>query len=264
MTIALGILVGRGIVLAADTEQTYGEHKLTALKTRAVFPNHEHSTMAIAGAGDAWYIEAITERLEKVHAEYGAATLPELEVAIRAELEEFYKRHIIPFNDPDLDIQLLIGLQHAPANHPEALQNVLWATSRSTMRSVYGYEAVGAGDVVAKGVVANAMYFDSFEEAVLVACCAVYEAKQKVVGCGKATTVECLFGNQAHHMYQDVIGGVEDWYDKYLAASSVGFSYSIGHFRDPEIQVEKITAAFRNSRDQSRALMEKIAKDIRQ
>ncbi len=63
VTIALGLLAGNGIVLAADSEETIGIDKVGTLKTKVAFPLDGESAFAITGAGNGWYIDAIAQDL---------------------------------------------------------------------------------------------------------------------------------------------------------------------------------------------------------
>src|SRR5438132_1411166 len=81
MTIALGILASNGVVLAADTEESYegwkGEHgKITGVGAQATKGGN---CCLITGAGDALYIDAIARDLrELVSRNSATSTVEEL------------------------------------------------------------------------------------------------------------------------------------------------------------------------------------------
>src|SRR5208283_5317188 len=61
MTIALGVLAKDGVVLAADTELTWGYLKTSGEKIWTT--EAETGALAIAGAGPGGYLEAVSQQL---------------------------------------------------------------------------------------------------------------------------------------------------------------------------------------------------------
>jgi hypothetical protein len=259
VTVALGILAGSGIVVAADTEESIGHDKLDALKTSAAFPLPSGTSgLVITGAGNGWYIDAITQELEKCHEMHDGVPMDQLEREIKKTLRGFYKKHVIPFSDVDeLDFQLIIGVQRSGITK-------LWVTFRNSMRDAYEHEVVGSGDVEAKILLRRVNAIDTVQFGVLAACCAVYQAKQRIRGCGKSTTVICLHDNQPHYIYQDVILMAEQWFEKYLGVSSSSLVYAMGrYFPDEHVFGERISEWHSELRAESKGLLDRISNDLK-
>src|SRR5688500_20129682 len=63
MTIAVGIIASDGIVIAADTEESYGSTaKISGNKI--LLRSSADGDMAISGSGNAYYIDAVAQELE--------------------------------------------------------------------------------------------------------------------------------------------------------------------------------------------------------
>ena len=256
MTIALGLLAGRGIVIAADTEESVGEDKLDALKTSASSPIWSGpSGLSVTDAGNGWYVDAIIEELEKRHDSLAEVDLGQLRVEFEKLLMDFYRKHVIPFRDAaDLDFQLLIGAQRGGFGK-------LWVTSRNSMREVVRHEAVGVGDTEAKLFLTRIYGMDSVPFGVLAACSAVYQAKQRIKDCGRGTTIVCLNNNTPYYIYPDVIDMAEKWFAKYLRIESSSLMFSMGrHF--PDGFIEKITTWHSDLREEAEGIMNRIFHDI--
>jgi hypothetical protein len=257
VTVALGILAGRSIVIAADTEESVGEDKLDVLKTSAASPIWSGpSGLAITGAGNGWYIDAITQELERHHDSLAVAiTLDQVKVEFEKLLMDFYRKHVVPFRDAaDLDFQLLIGAQRGGFGK-------LWVTFRNSMKEVVGHEVVGVGDTEAKLFLTRIYGIDSPPFGVLAACSAVYQAKQRIKDCGRGTTIVCLNDNTPHYIYPDVIEMAEKWFAKYLRTESSSLMFSMGrHF--PDGFIDKITSWHSDLRQEAEGIMDRISHDI--
>lgn len=246
------MLAGTGIVIAADTEETIGESKVDTLKTRGALT----AGFAITGSGNSWYIDAAIEDLEKCHERNPACSIDELEVELKDTLGDFYKRHVVPFGDPNLDFQLVIGVQRQNVNR-------LWVTAKSTMREVYGHQVVGTGDVQAGSVIENVPGVESIGQGVILACCAIYQAKQRTVGCGKSTTVECIYNHRTHYVFPDVIDDSEAWFARYLRTARSTFSYCLLHrYPDQSEHLNNLASIHSSLRTDAAALAERITNDL--
>src|SRR5207244_127587 len=102
MTIALGLLAGDGIVLAADGQLTAGDWKLAHGKiwrsSHRVQPLDGPpvvGSLVMTGAGGIATLEAMWEALSP--ALHDAPAIETLEEHLKTRLRQFYKEHIIPF-----------------------------------------------------------------------------------------------------------------------------------------------------------------------
>lgn len=193
MTIAFGLMGNTGMVFAADTEESWGERGDIKTATTKVIsgklerPEMPLCAMAVAGAGNADYLEAVKlelmqETLLNPRWTYeGTGNMAEL------FLRRFYKKHVVPFWPNITDFELLIGLN-------EGNRGAIWATSKSTMRPcVYGYDAVGAGRAYASALLSR---FHSIimplESCALLSIYVAYCVKEFIGGCGKQTQIVVL------------------------------------------------------------------------
>ncbi len=84
MTIALGILASDGIVLAADTEVTWGDARKTEGTKIAVAAD---LGLAIAGAGRYGYMEALFYELQQAVLHTSVKSVPAIGRVMQATLE---------------------------------------------------------------------------------------------------------------------------------------------------------------------------------
>src|SRR5262249_1584811 len=134
MTIALGLMATDGIVLAADTEISWTDGR----KSEGAKIRFDADTgVAIAGAGDQDYINALTDDLILVmRATPGIDD--DMRTAIENALLDFYQTHVKPQSDAaELMPELLIGLCRGG-------RSTLWRSARTTVRRTE-YGAIGAG-----------------------------------------------------------------------------------------------------------------------
>ena len=108
MTIALGLLVKEGVVLAADTQETIPNFmKTDALKIQ--YYQHSNAGLLVSGAGNGNYIDTLALELNESFGKTGTdkATVTRL----RRSLQVFYRNHVHPFGQlPDCpSLQLLVA-----------------------------------------------------------------------------------------------------------------------------------------------------------
>jgi 20S proteasome alpha/beta subunit len=194
MTIILGMRTADGIILAADSEETYargGKVQVQKILTQYQFglQTGQGGGMAIAGAGDSGYIDCIGLEL----ADYFQQTeqsLAQLAQGFRQKIKAFYKDHVIPFAQYPADdrpgFSLLIAVSRAGKHE-------LWMTNNNTMRRVIDYAADGAGAGFASSLL-NRLWVRGLttNQAQLIAGYAVFETKNFCQYCGKDTHIVCV------------------------------------------------------------------------
>lgn len=99
MTIALGILTPDGVVVAADTQESWGYQggaKVSGYKilSRVVRPSGRERAMASTGAGNSGLLDYVSQGLvdDFVNAKEPDAVARQF----RAQVAEFYREHIFP------------------------------------------------------------------------------------------------------------------------------------------------------------------------
>ncbi len=175
---------------------------------------------------------------------------------MESELGKFFTDHVIPFASEDLEFQLVIGFHRDDVS-------ALWVTGKNTVRRVYGHEAVGVGDVQANNVLNGGPIVENLAQGVVLACCAVYQAKQNTVGCGKSTIIHCLYDNSLRHIFPDVIHETEMWFQRYLQITHSGLNYCLSDNIFVESEVSKIADWYRDLRREALTITERIANDLR-
>lgn len=107
MTIALGLMALDGIVLAADSELSAGDFKLSGQKVFAVgyrpmmggaVDKEAAHSCGVTGTGTVSYIEAVKERLFRNYSQTHDGER-NFEKAFEQVVSEFYKEHVVPFLD---------------------------------------------------------------------------------------------------------------------------------------------------------------------
>jgi len=198
MTIALGILATDGVVIAADTQESYGYAgavKNDALKIIYFLDatiRNPRGVCAIAGAGDAGHVEAITMLLGNAFLTHHGLQDEKLLDALNPVLRRFYDEHIIPFASYPAgerpDATMLLGVQRLGVPR-------LFVSHQSCMRPVLqAYEAIGAGAAFAKMLLGRFWQPMDVKAAQVLAAYVVFLTKESVEGCGKYTSVRTIYG----------------------------------------------------------------------
>jgi len=204
MTIAVGVLSRNGVVIAADTEETYGDFKLDNQKILGSVhisrvAGDAHRMCLLAGSGLGPYIDAFAQSLDTVVAKDGRLQGGDPHPALSQALERFYARHVIPFSQyqtaerPSFEVILAYSSQGRQSLFESHMNTLL---DRSKPR----YSAIGIGSTVARlclqRLLANGRVM-SLREAVIAAAFAVLQAKETIPGCGKGTDIRVLYGRDA-------------------------------------------------------------------
>jgi hypothetical protein len=213
MTIALGLLAKDGLVLAADTEETYGaslKHKHTkiwaALATDQSGDEAKFRCCVVSGAGDGSYIDAISRQIVESVTKREELPDAEIESGFRATLRDFYAEHVLPFaadrNPPEFE--LLIGVQLPQAR--------LLRTGRNVLYEPFGdFIACGSGLTMAYPLLSR--FYQGprpdVRTAVLVAAYVMYHTKEAVPGCGKATEIMGFAEDRTFEVRSDIMDELE-------------------------------------------------------
>jgi 20S proteasome alpha/beta subunit len=134
MTIALGVLGSDSVVLAADTEITWSQMKSSERKVWGVSGS---GGLAITGAGDSDYLQAINQRLQDSFTANDTLSVDELENTFSEVMEDFYERHVVPFS-PVPEIRIIIGIERKG-------QRRLWTSAGNALTRQNSYACVGSG-----------------------------------------------------------------------------------------------------------------------
>jgi hypothetical protein len=162
MTIALGIIAGEGIIVAADSEVSEDMTRISGMK---VFPFDDSTggRIIITGSGNVHYLEKAAWTIGKIFKDHPKDPLDDLEAPMQAYLETFYETHIIPFTHDPPDIALVIA-----AKRGSELRG--WSSQLSVLNPwTVPCAAVGIGEIHARAVLGTLVRACDFESAKIMA-----------------------------------------------------------------------------------------------
>ena len=190
MTIALGVLAKDGVVLAADTELTWGYLKTSGEKIWTT--EAKGGALAITGAGLGGYLEAVSQRLID---DFRSLHKPMAGERVKRRFEKilaaFHQAYVLPHGEA-ASIWLLIALQHGSETN-------LWATQHGVIWRRARYATVGLGCEYADALLGQLLRTQSIPEVPLaerIAAYAVFDTKNNVQNCGKKTSLVALQGGR--------------------------------------------------------------------
>ena len=238
MTIALGILANDGLVLAADTEVSYGDIRKTEGAKVAVI---EKAGLAVAGAGYGAYIDALAHELQRLILNRGSESIQQLAPRVQSVLVRFHYEHILPWNDADLNVWLLVALERQG-------RRALWRTDRTTMRPCI-CAAVGAGQAEA-----DALFTEFFgpsqrpdidlRTAVFIASYIAHLAKDRIPGCGKHTDIVLIRNGIAEQLSRGDVNMLEHRVEHLLELQTRVAQFAMGYIKiDNTIQASQEAAS---------------------
>jgi hypothetical protein len=197
MTIALGAFTAMGNVVAADSHEGYGYAggpKFSVGKIQTFEASVSDGTetkfsrsLIVTGAGDSGYRNHIKDKITTSFEQNLDFTLSTFHDYLKAEMADFYKRHVRPFQRSewgDLNVSLIVSAQFGQ-------QRRMWVTNKNTITPVVSsVAAVGVGDVWARTVLKGLFPIAADERSITVmAAYAVFMAKERTDGCGMETSI---------------------------------------------------------------------------
>lgn len=194
MTIALGLMTqDDAIVLAADTQESYGYQKGVAAKISYSFdggPDPSKFGFAITGSGHAAHLDSIALELRAEVAQQAPLSPSELQEHLQKVLTPFYKKYVLPFSaypsEERGDFDLLCAYQSA---YGLAL---LQADRNHFSKVERPYTAVGSGAFHAINLLHQMYPPSGLEAAIATAVYVMQQVKNAVEGCGGHTMILVL------------------------------------------------------------------------
>jgi 20S proteasome alpha/beta subunit len=136
MTIAAGLLCRDGVILCADTEYTGSQHKSQDSKIDNFgFPGGK---IAYAFAGHEENARAAIDKLQREL--FANQFPPSVRDVIDRVVDRQYRKNVAPYNDTNLDYQLLLAYWGQQTQHTE-----LYVTRRTAVRPVRSFSCIGYG-----------------------------------------------------------------------------------------------------------------------
>jgi 20S proteasome alpha/beta subunit len=249
MTIALGILAQDGVVIAADTQQSYpGYWKVDQGKidgrSRSTIGGGSHTSgLIISGAGDGGYADALSQEIRSTILD--SDKVEAAESRLRETVHQFHMNHVAPFaaeREPPA-VRMVIGARGED-------EFALWSTERSTVTRHLRFAAVGIGDAYARSLLREtASQTLTVDQATTLAAYVIYRTKEFIDGCGKLTDVVYLkkdgrLGGGLEMISTDRIRELEASFRKYCEdVEPAALHYIIG---GGEVEIDPICDALRN------------------
>jgi hypothetical protein len=146
MTIAAGIVCGDGIVMCADSQESYGDFKWPVKKIAFPRTSVGNTQLVISGAGFGPAIDVASQEIIR-QTSHSMLPLEEMLRKIRDILREIYEKDLPlhPAAQPsDLDFRLLVALRG------ECGKSGLFVTSGPLIKRVDDFEIIGCGDVITR------------------------------------------------------------------------------------------------------------------
>jgi len=193
MTAIAGFKCVDGVVIAGDTEETYGNDKVYAHK---LFPaDRKNSRLCVAGAGLAYLIDYANAQIVSA-LDSGITNVKDFESALADTMEGLYETKFKHYPlDPgqSLQIQLLVGAQFANEGDQskwgkpalfECQSNLVTQIKRTKQSCI-----LGAGEVLKQSIVQLASWGLTAALAEWASIYLIHEAKRRLGGAGGKTHV---------------------------------------------------------------------------
>jgi 20S proteasome alpha/beta subunit len=248
MTIALGVLASDGVVLAADTEYTWGYLKTSGEK---IWTAEADGAMAVTGAGASDYLEAISQQLLAAFAGSGRkVSVAGLERKFTRVLAAFHEKHVIPFSrfsQDQIEFWLVIALRRKGKSY-------LWATGKNNLRACSRYAAAGVGREYVEALFVRALgprtgRLAGVDLAARLSAYAVFEAKRHVQYCGKSTSLVVLRDERIEETSASKIQLLDYHFNAYSDVQALGLKYALGFpYKDGKAASDNLSNYFRGLR----------------
>ena len=150
MTLIAGFKCRDGFVVAADTETSYGGIRYQAHKLANYSGESTHYDIVVGGAGDAGYIDSISQKIQAGVAALANPTFQEIQRIIEKKIIALYRTHIFKYWEPGdpfcPHISLVVGIEDVNRRFG------IVATSRTAVSEAGDYAFAGTGDVIANHI----------------------------------------------------------------------------------------------------------------
>lgn len=241
MTIAIGILAADGVVIAADTQESYGSGfpKAPGYKIFSRVVEDQDRAISVTGAGSAGYLDALMQDLADAFIE--TPDPAEAAQRLRTVCAAFYREHVKPMDVPDdLRPRIVAGLHWK--NGPSFLMTNLGSALHRRKRPV----SVGIGEPQAALLLGRLLPEHKkdlpTDMAALLAAYTIYRIKNETEGIGLGTHVTVLAEGHGKHFARGTIKSLEEHFDQYQAIENAAFAYVIGRPLDNAEAAPKVLA----------------------
>lgn len=264
VTIAIGMIADNGIVVAADTQETTPQWMKTSqskiLVAHLGTQQGPKRLCLISGAGQAGYLDAAYLRMAETFLANRNLSLIETEKKLSESLEEFYKRHVIPFaqfsSPPELALILAAQKQLG-----DMFEKKLWITDNNLIRQAMPFVTTGIGSTYARILLDRLWMRCDVDTAKIIAAYVIYQVKECIDGCGKWTQIiSSRDGVPERGWSYDVIEDMERLFRKYLWAEGNAFHYLAAKPSDAKEGIKPFSSFLKKMRGDLRKIIDKAEK----
>jgi hypothetical protein len=196
-----------GLVIAADTEETYPDNKAYTFK---LFPvEREGKRLCVAGSGLGYLIDYAKDQIISA-LDSGLTNVVDFEKRLRETMRELYGRDFILYpvdQDSERRIQLLVGVQFTDESNAsswlpptlfECQSNLVTVLTNPAQRGLI----LGAGELLNETAVQFANWGLNVKLAELVSFHIMHEAKRRLTGVGGKTHIFTMRNDGTHGYYR--------------------------------------------------------------
>lgn len=196
-----------GLVMAADTEETYPDNKVYTFK---LFPvEREKKRLCVAGSGIGYLVDYAKDQIVSAF-DSGLTNVADFEERLRSVMHDLYTTDFTLYpadRDSDRQIQLLVGVQFASESHTglwmpptlfECQSNLVTVLKNPAQRG----RILGAGVVLSETAAQFANWGLDVELAERASLYLVYEAKRRLTGVGGRTHIFTMRNNGTFEHYR--------------------------------------------------------------
>ena len=202
-----------GVVMAADTEETYQDEKAYTFK---LFPvERDGKRLCVAGAGLGYLIDYAKDEIISA-IDSGIANVGAFDKRLREIMRELYQRDFALFpvdQESDRRIQLLVGVQFTDEKAAwlrpsvfECQSNLVTVLTNPTQRG----RILGAGELLKETALQFSNWGLDVELAERVCLYVMYEAKRRLAGVGGKTHIFTMRNDGRHGYYRGKHIGEEE------------------------------------------------------
>jgi hypothetical protein len=235
MTIALGILATDGVVVAADTQETYpGAIKLGQTKIMGATLSASGGAFIATGAGTAGHLDSLNQGLCETFSRTPPPNLSVWNETIKTTVRDFHLQHIAPygawpeFERPGCSLVLAADLGKG--------RRALWTSEKSAV-GICAHCAVGIGAAHANMMLGRLWRRgQDVQLTTLLAAYVVFHVKQYVEGCGKDTQIVVLRDGDGYALEVERVEALENEFRKYMDSEERSLLYVLGRGSDRRLR----------------------------
>lgn len=215
MTAIAAFICSDGLVMAADTEESYPENKVYTFK---LFPfEREGKRLCVAGSGIGYLIDYAKDEIANA-LDSGIANVIEFEKRLREIMHKLYRSdfRLYPVDhDSERQIQLLVGVQFVDeSNSSEWLTPVLFECQSNLVtipkNPAQRARILGTGELLQETARQFSHWGLDVELAERVCLYIMYEAKRRIAGVGGKTHIFTMRSDGRHGYYRGKHIGEEE------------------------------------------------------